>query len=120
MFQILVSKLTTIHTCNDWGRYVEVVPMSDILGDHSIGAEMEFFSRDGRSVLGVVVDMSKEMKCGKFPAVNGIVIDTNPTAKHVVKHKSLGVPSNKNSLAKTHLSHNVASQDLICNTDKNK
>jgi hypothetical protein len=72
-YQVLVSRMTTIRTVIDLGRYVEITPLADNVG---VGVEAEFFDRKGKRLVGKVIDVSKDVQEGKFPDVKGLVVDT--------------------------------------------
>lgn len=79
--QYLVARIQTIITASDVGRYVEIVPVSNVFGyPHSVGVVGDFFSKDGKRVSGIIVDMREEMVQRKFPLVgdSALVLDTRP------------------------------------------
>lgn len=84
--QLLVSRMHTIYSVAELGRYVEIVPFSDNIG---IGVEAEFFDRKGKSVYGKVVDVAEDMACGKFPRVSGLVVDTAPQTQARLQYKRM-------------------------------
>ena len=87
--QVLVQKIKTIHTVTELGRYVEITPLSNILGAHSIGVEVEVFDRTGKSVCGVIVNPAAEGV--SFPTVSGLVLDTTPHVGAKPQYKRMQV-----------------------------